>query len=276
MGVAAVLAAFAAQACDDVPFRWTPGQIELQVSVNGGAPVWFILDSGAEYSIVSTALAKELGLKTSYRLGRDFANEVTLRFGPVTLANQTVMVMPLDNFKAQRRDIRGLIGYDLFARYVVTIDYAKKIVRVCNPKTYKRNPRAAVLQLDFSGRLAVVRVNLSVKEYQTISLRATLDTGAQAPLVIRYPFAFAQGLLPTTLRALPQATVQGPLTFARIPARSITLGRRTFPFETVSAFATPRGSGGSADTDALIGNDLLRNFRVTFDYSRKVLLLEDQ
>lgn len=40
-----------------VPFRWTPGQIEVEVSVNGTALEWFIVDSGAEYSILDDQLA---------------------------------------------------------------------------------------------------------------------------------------------------------------------------------------------------------------------------
>lgn len=258
----------------DIPFRWTPGQIEIQVAVNDKKPVWFLLDSGAEYSIVSKELAAAQGLATRFRLGRDFAEGVTLKFGAVTLPYQSVMVMPLDHFKTQGRDIRGMIGYDFFARYVVTIDYDRKTVRVCDPKTYKRPKNAAEIPLVFAGRLAVVPVNLSVVEYQTITLHATLDTGAQAPLIVRYPFAVAQGLIKMTSDPMKRETVQGPLTFSKVPARSIGLARWTFPYEKVQVFATNRGSGGDAGTDALIGNELLRNFRVTFDYPHKTLYLE--
>ena len=36
----------------DLPFRRTPGQIEVQASVNGRPPLWFVVDTGAEYSIL--------------------------------------------------------------------------------------------------------------------------------------------------------------------------------------------------------------------------------
>ena len=113
----------AAAPCHSTPFHWTPGQIEIRVSVNGRPPRTFILDSGAEYSIVSSDLAKELGLKTAPRGPREFASGVSVDINGVQLANQDVMVMPLDNFKKQQRDIQGLIGYDFFVDRAVTSDY---------------------------------------------------------------------------------------------------------------------------------------------------------
>jgi hypothetical protein len=64
-----------------VPFRWTPGQIEVEVSVNGTAPEWFIVDSSAEYSILDDQLAQRLHLRTTPQFGRSFAHGVSLR-GP--------------------------------------------------------------------------------------------------------------------------------------------------------------------------------------------------
>src|SRR5262245_47198570 len=71
-----------------VPFRWTPGQIEVQVSVNGDAPAWFILDSGAEFSILHEELVRRLGLSPYPSLGRRFARGVSLRLGDIEMEDQ--------------------------------------------------------------------------------------------------------------------------------------------------------------------------------------------
>jgi hypothetical protein len=75
-----------------IPFRWTPGQIEVEVSIDRRPPVWFIVDTGAESSIVARSLAGERG---------DLLRDVSLRIGPVELAHQDVRVLPLENFKKQ-------------------------------------------------------------------------------------------------------------------------------------------------------------------------------
>ena len=240
-------------ACVDIPFRWTPGQIEIPVSVNGRPPVWFILDSGAEVSIAGT----DLGV----------TGEVDLQVGAIRMPKQRVTVMPLANFKAQHRDIHGLIGYDFFAHRVVTIDYAKHLVSACD----RPPPNATRVPLELSGRLPVVRVVLTLADGTRLPLRAMVDTGAQQAMMIRHPFAAAHGLLKMASAAPPSPSLLGPHEMLTIPTRSIGIGRWTLPQATVKVFAT----GTNAETDALIGNDVLRHFRVTFDYARREMLLEE-
>ena len=248
----AALVLSAAVVCQDIPFRWTPGQIEVQVSVNHGPPAWFILDSGAERSIVRDDFGTN---------GRG----VTLQIGGVTLANQDVMVMPLDNFKAQHRDIRGLIGYDFFASRAVTIDYAKKIVSACNAA---RPPLGAVmLPLTFAGRLPVVPVALTLADGRELRLQAMIDTGASQLMIVRHSFASAHGVDGKAAAAAP--SLFGPASMKTVAARNIRIGPFTIETPSVKLFAT----GDTTETDALIGNALLQRFRVTFDYPRRRLLL---
>src|SRR5690242_3522083 len=136
-----------------IPFRWTPGQLEVEVSVNGAAPVWFIVDTGAEYSIVDQELASALGI-------RPFTPGVSLKIGAVELRDQAVMVMHLDNFRRQGRNIVGLIGYDFFAQHVVRIDFAAGTLVVDDG--YKPSAAAAVVPLTFAGRLAAVPVTITM------------------------------------------------------------------------------------------------------------------
>ena len=251
------LALVALLACIDIPFRWTPGQIEIPVSVNGRPPVRFVLDSGAEVSIVGSDLAQSLGA----------TNGVDLDVGGVRLKKQNVMVMPLDNFKAQHRDIQGLIGYDFFADRVVTIDYAKRIVSACD-----RPPaHAARLPLEFVRRLPVVRVVLTLADGTRLPIRAMVDTGAQQAMIVRHPFAAAHGLLKASSPAPAAPSLLGPHQMLTMPTRSIAIGRWTLPQPSVKVFAT----GTTTETDALIGNDVLQHFRVTFDYARREMLLEE-
>src|SRR5262245_12131604 len=94
----------------EIPFKWPGlGQIELQVSVQRQPPVAFILDTGAEYSVLSNELSERLGLKTTRAGARDFADGVSLAVGAVELTQQRVMIMPFDNFRKQGRAIEGLI-----------------------------------------------------------------------------------------------------------------------------------------------------------------------
>jgi len=81
----------AARAGSVVPFRWTPGQIEVEVSVNGTALEWFIVNSGAEYSVLDDQLAQRLHLRTTPQFGRSFrARRLAARAQPVDASRQQV------------------------------------------------------------------------------------------------------------------------------------------------------------------------------------------
>lgn len=258
----------------EIPFRWTPGQIEVQVSVNGSGRYWFLLDSGAEYSILDTELAEMRGIAKKPRGGGpQFASGATLVMGPVVLRPSEVMVLPLD-YRQRGRDIRGVVGYDLFERYVTTIDFEGHRVLLDEPKTFRAPKTATLLPLTFSGRLPVIAITFKPENGKTLRAGVMVDTGAAPAIILRNPYARKHGLVERVVSSESSPTLMGRQTFARLPVAEMTLARWRFAKPITSIYQTTSGAGGSTDTDGLIGNDVLRRFRVTFDYSRKQFLVQ--
>jgi hypothetical protein len=100
-----------------------------------------------------------------------------------------------------------------------------------------------------------------------------VDTGASQAVILRYPFASKHGLLRENKTTNADTVALGPTPFATIAARELIIDRWKFRDPDVEAYATPKGAGGATVTDGLLGNDVLRTFRVTFEYSRKKLYL---
>jgi hypothetical protein len=66
----------------EIPFRWTPGQIEVQVSFEGRPPIWCILDSGAEFSMLDEEVAKTWKIGPIVRSeGRERIENAAVRIG---------------------------------------------------------------------------------------------------------------------------------------------------------------------------------------------------
>ena len=257
-----------------VPFVWTPGQIEVAVTING-TPATFLLDTGSEYSIVSTRLASQLKLQPERRGARDFADGLALEMGAVRLDDQRVMVMPFETYYERGRKIDGLVGYDLFAAYAVRIDFAAKTLTLWPAAAFKA-PRAAVeVPLEFASRLPVIRGMIRLAGGRTLSARLMVDTGASQAVILRHPFStthalFALGGAQTEAPSLASGTRK----LTEIPVEQVSVGEWTFDRPQVLAFAEPTGSGGYTATDGLIGNTLLSRFTLYVDYARKRLLLE--
>ena len=251
----------------EIPFRWTPGQIEIQVSIEGRAPIWFILDSGAEFSMIDAEVAKTLKLKPE---------NATVTIGPLRMTGLDLTLWNLDNFRRQKREIRGVIGCELFETYVVTIDFQKKVIVLNDPSTFRRNPAASAFPLTFDGRLPVIETKMKFGQ-RVVRPRLMIDTGASTAVILRHPFAREHRLFASGDKTTTSETVAvGARPFVTLAATEITFGRWTFPNPGVEAYGTPAGAGGYTSNDGVLGNDLLQHFRVTFDYSRKLLYLAKQ
>jgi predicted aspartyl protease len=260
-----------------VPFRWTPGQVEVQVSVNGDAPVWFILDTGAEFSILDEALVHRLGLLPYSHLDRQFARGVSLRLGSIEMKDQEVMILSLESFRRQRRSIVGIIGYDLFKRYVVAINYAARTVSLHEPRSYHPDRSSSAIPIASADRLVTVPVAITLEDSTTIKATVILDTGAAQALILRHPFAESHGLLeraathPTTRAGSIETNT---VTFARLPVRQLAMGGFSFRNPVLRLYMSATGAGGDTSTDGALGNEVLRRFTTTFDYSRGRLYLQ--
>lgn len=257
-----------------IPFAWTPGQIEVAVMVNGTAAT-YVLDTGSEYSIVSTRLAQTLGLSTERRGARDFADGVTLGIGPLALDGQRVMVMPFDTFHARGRQIDGLLGYDVFDRYAVKIDWRAKTLTFWPRETFTPPQLAVAVPIEFSGRLPVLTAALELEPALTLTTRLMVDTGASRSVMLRHPFAAKHDLFARAAgeKSAP-SLADGTRRLVTIPARGLAIGSLTFDRPDVLAFTEPTGAAGSTATDGLIGNTLLSRFTLYVDYANKRLYFE--
>ena len=258
-----------------LPFRWTPGQIEIEVSVNGKPPIWFIVDTGAEYSILDIETSKAMGLKPSiHQYGRDFVEGARLSSGSVAIPAPRIMLMPLDNFRRQKREIRGVVGYDFFERYVVTIDFEKQKLIVSEPSSFRTPANAVSFPLTFRGRVPATHTGLTIGD-QDVTALLMIDTGASQAVMLRHPFTESHGLFRLAeSTSTSDSLAHGPTAYVQLPARELRLGRWKFANPNVKANQVRSGSGAYTETDGILGNDILRRFRVTFDYARKRMLLE--
>jgi predicted aspartyl protease len=257
-----------------VPFAWTPGQIEVAVTVNG-TPATFLLDTGSEYSIVSTRLTRQLGFAIHPGGAASFADGVTLGVGPLTMTDQHVMVMPFDTYYARGRQIDGLLGFDVFDRFAVKIDWTGKALTFWDRDAFTPPHAAIEVPIEFAGRLPVVSGTLQLTAGRRLPVRLMVGTGASQSIMLRHPFSTKHELfaLAQGERTAP-SLASGTRRLAEIPADELTIGAWTFERPQLLAFIEAIGSAGDTETDGLIGNTLLSRFTLYVDYANRRLYFE--
>lgn len=256
--------------------RVPTGHLLVKPLVGGQDIGWFIFDTGAGASVLSTPAASELGLE---RVGRITASGVggavqtgfyridSLSLGRVTVHDQALVGLDLSFLEPYFGvKVAGLIGYDLLARCVAEVDAQGGAVAIYDPADYQLPEGAAWQELLLAGRQAVVRAEFEGREGLF-----RLDTGAaQSTIVFHAPSVERLGLLEgRETSAAMSAGVGGA-----VAARAGVLGSLVFAgraFENLPVqFATVRkGAFADAYTDGNIGGQVLGPFRAVFDYPHR-------
>jgi len=273
------------------PFEITSNKPFVQVTVNGSAPQWFVLDTGASGgSVVAKECAKRLGLSlgdeqqahmgagAGVDVGLSVTPHVTLGIGADTMASPGLRVFPLAHVsKFEGRRVDGLIGEDFYHRNVIELDYATRKLRLHDPGTYVPPPHAVVVPITIEDGLVVAKGTVAIGGKRPIPCRMVIDTGVRATVILYQPFSNEHHLLGqpgNLINASVGGGVGGETRGDIGRLDSLRIGTMSFPRATAIFSRDSVGVFAQRDPDAIVGGDLLRRARVTFDYPHQRLVLE--
>ncbi len=271
-----------------IPFELNSNHIYLQARVKNYEPLWFILDTGAAASVIDVERAKALGLELAGKLeGRGagersvdvaFAKGASFRLPGVELFDQTIAAVSLDSLEPyEGRAIDGILGYDFLSRFVVEIDYANKLINLYDPQSYAYVGPGDSLPITIEESVPHVRARIVQSGRDSMEGKFTVDTGSRGALHLTKPFAETHKLLESvqkTIQAPFGAGVGGETKQLIGRVKTLKLGRFAIENPVAGFSQDVKGSLASPDYAGLIGGEILRRFKVIFDYSRKQMILE--
>ncbi len=263
-----------------LPLRFFQRVMFADVRLNGHEYT-MLLDTGAGITVVDRPVAQALRLpagETMNVLGASAQDtaEVTrlgsLEIGKVQLENLQVAVTDLGLIRLLGgARFGGILGFNALNRFRVTIDYHRQQVTFSAPGG--KPPAGIEARARFPG--ATPQLEVEVDDIGKLPM--LLDTGASMTIIPAkasqqwQPFRLASmgmalgvggaGSIPRAARASSVSIVGGPL-------RDVTL---------MFVSPTPRGETAQILSEAgfgLLGNNLLRHFRVTIDYPMRLVTLE--
>lgn len=252
------------------------GRIFLQARVNGSDPLWFLLDTGSSRSFLDPGQIQPLGLRNAEKEAKKeevFTRSALVEVAGLRLAEHPFTVAPVRVPVAH--PVSGILGAPFFKQLVVAIDYAASSLVLSDPRSFRYSGPGTAVPLDLSQGVPVVGARLTVGSRGPLTARLRVDTGAYWPLRIERAFARAKQLLASTdgMHRFKAAGMDGG-------EESIVAGRARLlqvgPFLFRNEVATfPESPGGPRPAwDGVLGAALLNRFRVTFDYSRRQMILE--
>jgi predicted aspartyl protease len=271
-----------------IPFELYDNFIFLPVRINGAEPRSFMLDTGASTSFLSEGSADSLGLtpkheheknigtgEASTRLG--FAKGVALSLPGVDLPAQTVAVVPFNELEfAIGHSIDGLLGADLFKRYVVTIDYAARTISLDGPKNFSYHGKGDMIPFRLSGNRPFFKAAVTPLGMPQIETEFVIDTGHSGTLTFHTPFVEKHHLLAAKEKPVLRITrgISGESRSWRGRISRLQLGRSAIDLPVATFSEAAKGSEADRSYDGALGGEILRRFTVTLDYSRRQMILE--
>jgi predicted aspartyl protease len=247
-------------------FDWRNGMIFVPVRLNGSRPLSFVLDTGSTRTIVDRALATSLGLKTSGsgslqgagagRIPIEFIHNVSITLPGVESTGYELSTADLQPLEASLGvKVDGILGYEFFSRFVVTVDYEAKTAILNSPEAFHASNTAQAISIELRDKWAFVKAELVLPGPVAVQDSFLIDSGSSD--AVDHPIVMnLETQVPGTSGVGLGSQVQG----ATAQATALRLGRYSIIAPTVSC------CGASDATSRLIGNEVLRRFTVTFDY----------
>ena len=266
-----------------IPIEEDNGHIFLNGQINNTRLLWFALDSAASRSLMDCGLAESLGLELvgDQRIigagGSEqgsYVRNVSLTLRGVELHRQTLSTLSLEFLtQLQERKISAILGYDLFSRFVVEIDYVAKYINLYEPHGFRYRGSGEVIPITLHNNQPYLRAKLVLAGRPPIESEYVVDTGSSNSLMLSREFAAEQDVLASVGKTV-KGRARGvggetPLVVGRVAA--LQLSRFTIS-NPVTLF--PNGEIVAPGKAGNIGGNILRRFKVIFDYSRQQLILE--
>lgn len=238
----------------------------FQVRIDGKGPFWFCLDSGASHTVLDPTLVRELGL-TIVGAGKTTgtgAGEVpvqhlrplTIELGGARVRVDEPWVIDLSGVPIPK-STRGLIGAELFERFVVEIEPDHPRLGLYEPPGFRVASGATTLPLIAREHRFFVPVTVEAKGKRA-EREARIDTGSEE-------------------------SVADPLAKEAREVRSTTLGQGLGKDYQAVSGKLDRIQLGSYELRAvwapgtdktMIGMEIFRRFTTTFEVSRGQLHLQ--
>lgn len=278
----------------EIPFELHSNLVVVPVKVNNGEELKFILDTGVRTAILTNDIYVDsiprpndrvislMGAGKEGKVSAFVSNNIAFSLPEGVEARGNAMLvlkedyLQLDNHLGVR--IHGIMGYELFSRFVVEIDYLNQVVVLHRPQYFK--PRRSYREIPMSvedTKPYITGIRYKLNDTTYIPVKLMVDTGASHSLLldtdshehIEVPEKNLEGYLGRGL----SGEIYGYLGRVRgLQLADYELEEIIASFPEDSSMVIP--SQAKTMHNGNIGGSILKRFRVVFDYANEKMYVK--
>lgn len=260
---------------EEIEAQKRASRMTVEVAVNGRGPYRFVVDSGADTSVIGSSLAGKLALPEGRRVFLHGITESrmveTARVESLALGSTETLDLELPVLEEQHLGADGMIGLDALVRQRLMMDFEKRVITVGEEVDFADMGGPGVIVVTgrlHRGQLILTQVSADNQKVETV-----VDTGSQLTIG---NLAMRDKLRKRNPAAFSKIEVQGVtgkaidlemVVVSRLKVGPILLENVPIAFADVAPF----GVFGLKDRPALLlGTDLMENFRrVSLDFEKR-------
>lgn len=274
-----------------LPFEIYNNLVVIPIRLNGVIPLNFVVDTGVRSSIITEKLVTDI-LRLPYSrkitvngpgdyviLEAYVVNMVDIVMEGAVGSDQSILVLEEDYLQLRNylgTEVHGMIGYDLFNRFVVEMDYSRRVMILHEPKYFTPPRRFKVIDMTVEDTKPYMRANIILNDSTKVNGKFMVDTGASHAIMLNEQ-SDPRIKVPTKYLKMDIGRGLGGAISGKIGIID-EINFDKFAFEDVIAsFPDPEAypdTLGLVYRNGTIGGELLSRFNVIFDYFRNKIYLK--
>jgi predicted aspartyl protease len=279
----------------ELTFKNESNLMIIPIKINGEGPYNFILDTGSESGMIFDKLIigenNLVNARTIPIYSRDgnkitdiyVASNIAVDLSGVTGADQSMYVLQ-ENFVDIENVLgvaaHGILGSEIFNRFVVEIDYIKMKINLTKPSEFKVPKGYKKFDITIENFRPFMNVNVKQKGGKSLDLKLLIDTGASSALFLDAE-TNPEILIPEkTVDHVVGRSIGGILNGKVGRVKRIKFGKFKFK-DVLTSYPDQWRVSERAKADeagnlryGTIGADLFSRFHVIFDYSKNAVYLK--
>jgi hypothetical protein len=278
----------------EIPIEIHNNLVIVPVILNNQLPLKFIVDTGVRTTILTEKIYSDIlhlayskkftisapgGLNT---VNAYIANNVTIDMPGIHGRGHAMLVLENDFLELKSSlgsEVHGILGYELFSRFVIKIDYEAKLMTLMLPEKFKPSRKHTRLPITVEDTKPYYVAELKINDTTSMSAKLMIDTGASHGLFLDTQSSPKIVVPAKNINCTIGKGLGGLISGRLARIRSLQMGRYTIS-NMIASFPDPNSyfdtlrTGHLVYRNGAIGGEVLSRFQVVFDFPREKIYLK--
>ncbi len=269
-----------------IPIEIQNNLVIVPVILNGQVPLKFILDTGVRTTILTEKTYSDILHLTYTRkyliagpggekiIEAHITNNVTLDLPGVHGEGHTMLVLEKDYLELRNylgTEVHGILGYEVFSRFIVQINYEKRMLILQLPEFFKAPRKFQELPMVVQDTKPYVYTEIEMNDSTRLKTKLLMDTGASHGLILEPESDSLIKVPPHHINSIIGRGLGGVITGQIGRIKSLEIGKYKINsvlanFPDLNSYNDTLKTSRHVFRNGAIGGEILSRFDVIFNF----------